>query len=89
MLADQSWDDGLSGLDERARFAVSGAGLELSISFDEGYPFAQVYAPPADDLICFEPMTAPTDALVSGASLTVVAPHDSYRAAFTVAVAEN
>jgi aldose 1-epimerase len=45
-----------------------------------------VYAPPGRNFICFEPMTAPTDALRSGTGLTVLAPGDSYRAAveFTV-----
>jgi len=32
----------------------------------EGHSYAQVYAPAGGDFICFEPMTAPTDALVSG-----------------------
>jgi galactose mutarotase-like enzyme len=28
-----------------------------------GQPYAQVFAPAGEDVVCFEPMTAPTDAL--------------------------
>ena len=54
--------------------------------FLEGYPCAQVYAPPARHLICFEPMTAPANALRSGAGLRVLEPGESYRATFAVSV---
>jgi galactose mutarotase-like enzyme len=88
-LDEMSWDDGLSGLSTPPVFTVSGGALSLTVTFREGYPFAQVYAPPADDLICFEPMTAPTNALVDGRDLRLVAPGEEYRAAFSVAVAHN
>ena len=54
--------------------------------FEEGFPFAQVYAPPANDLISFEPMTAPTDALRVG-GFPVAEPGKPYRAVFSVACA--
>ena len=38
-------------------------------TFDDAYPYAQVFAPEADDVIAFEPMTAPTNALASGVDL--------------------
>ena len=47
-------------------FALEGGGRRIEVSFDRGYPYAQVYAPDDDDVIAFEPMTAPTNALVSG-----------------------
>ena len=53
-----------------------------------GYPFAQVFAPPGSDFVCFEPMTAPANALARGGpDLTLVAPGESYGAAFAVGVA--
>jgi aldose 1-epimerase len=88
-LGDSSWDDGLSGLSDPPVFTVSGAGLSLTVTFAEGYRFAQVYAPPGQDLICFEPMTAPTNALVDGRDLVRVEPGGEHRAAFSVAVAHN
>jgi aldose 1-epimerase len=51
-----------------------------------GYPFAQLYAPEDDDVVAFEPMTAPTNALVSGSDLTVIEAGDSYEAAFELTV---
>ena len=56
------------------------------MSFDRGYPFAQVYAPEDDDVIAFEPMTAPTNALVSGQDLKLLEPDESYEASFSIGV---
>jgi aldose 1-epimerase len=42
--------------------------------------------PPDQDFICFEPMTAPTNALVNGEGLALVAPGERYRAAFRVSI---
>jgi galactose mutarotase-like enzyme len=86
LLRDTSWDDGLVGLEVPAQFLVSDGERALSVSFEAGYDWAQVYAPPGHDYICFEPMTAPTDALNSGEGLTVIDPGESYRACFTIAV---
>jgi aldose 1-epimerase len=47
---------------------------------------AQVYAPPEEQFTCFEPMTAPTDALVSGRGLRAVAPGDALQAEFRLRV---
>ena len=44
------------------------------MGFDSGYQMAQVYAPAAHDVIAFEPMTAPTNSVVSGDGLRHVAP---------------
>jgi galactose mutarotase-like enzyme len=58
------------------------------VAFDGGYPYAQVYAPGDDDVIAFEPMTAPTNALVSGGTdLFLLAPGESHRASFSITVA--
>jgi galactose mutarotase-like enzyme len=55
--------------------------------FVQGYRFAQVFAPPGSDFVCFEPMTAPTNALVSGGpDLPVVEPGGRHDAAFAIAV---
>ena len=86
-LNDDSWDDGLAGLGEPAVFSVRAGAVTVSAVFEEGYAFAQVYAPPGERFICFEPMTAPTDALRSGESLRVVAPGGRYRARWRVAIA--
>jgi len=84
-LADSSWDDGFAVLEEPARFEViSQSGHGIAVECLEGYPFAQIFAPIGHDFICFEPMTAPTNALRSGDGLTVLSPGEEYRAAFRV-----
>ena len=58
--------------------------------FLDGYPYAQVFAPAGDDVIAFEPMTAPTNALVDGgAELPLVAPGESYEASFSITLADG
>jgi aldose 1-epimerase len=45
-----------------------------------------VFAPADSDFVCFEPMTAPTNALATGADLPIVAPGERYETAFDIAV---
>lgn len=89
VLAERSFDDGLAGLGQPATFTVSAGGATLAVVFDEGFDFAQVYAPPGQDFICFEPMTAPADALNSGEGLMLAAPGVEHRTAFSVRVSDN
>jgi aldose 1-epimerase len=84
-----SWDDGLAGLTSPPEFSVSAGAQTITVTFDDGYGYAQVFAPAGQDFICFEPMTAPTNALVDGHALTLVAPGEEYRAAFSIAVSDN
>jgi galactose mutarotase-like enzyme len=83
---DRDYDDGFAGLPERPAFSLAGGGRRIVVTFLEGYPFAQVFAPPGQDFICFEPMTAPTNALQAGAGLRLVRPGERYRAAFRLSV---
>src|SRR5262249_5889222 len=57
---DKSFDDGYDQATEGAVFAVSGGGRRIEVHFEHGFPAAQIFAPPAEDLVCFEPMAAPT-----------------------------
>ena len=61
---------------------LSGPGREIALEFEGGYHFTQVYAPTDQPFICFEPMTAPTNALISGDRLGSVAPGEQFRAIF-------
>jgi len=65
-LGDKAFDDGYDEVAEGAVFAVSGGGRRIEVHFEQGYPAAQIFAPPSEDVVCFEPMTAPTDALRRG-----------------------
>jgi galactose mutarotase-like enzyme len=86
-LGARTFDDAYTAPPDGAPFALSGGGRRIELAFEVGFPFAQVYAPPDDAVIAFEPMTAPTNALVDGgAALPLVAPGEHYRAAFSITV---
>jgi aldose 1-epimerase len=65
-LGDKAFDDGYDKVADGAVFAVSGGGSRIEVHFERGYPAAQIFAPPSEDVVCFEPMAAPTDALRLG-----------------------
>ncbi len=65
-LGDKTFDDGYDEVADGAVFAVSGGGRRIEVHFEQGYPAAQIFAPPGEDVVCFEPMAAVTDALRSG-----------------------
>ena len=89
-LGARTFDDAYLAPPSGAAFALEGGGRRVELAFETGFPYAQVFAPPDDDVIAFEPMTAPANALVTaGPELTLLAPGDSYRAAFSITVRER
>jgi aldose 1-epimerase len=88
-LGSRTFDDGYLAPAESAPFAVSGGGRRIEVRFGHGFPYAQVYAPEDDDVIAIEPMTAPTNALVTGGpDLPIVEAGGEYRAGFSITVSE-
>jgi galactose mutarotase-like enzyme len=85
-LGDRTFDDAFDGLTDPPEFAISGAGRRLSLRLGRGYRFAQVYAPPNSDFICFEPMTAPVNPF-AGDRTALAEPGTGYLARFEIAVA--
>ena len=83
-LGSRTFDDEFAAPAEP--FVLEGGGRRIEVSFGQGFPYAQVYAPDNDDVIAFEPMTAPTNALVSGQDLKLLEPGESYEATFTITV---
>ncbi len=79
-----SLDDGYA-LGTDRRLVLSGPGHRLTVALDEGYPFAQVYAPIGSSFVALEPMTASTDAL-SRAGTISVEPGDHHSACFVVSI---
>jgi aldose 1-epimerase len=86
-LGDGGWDDAYDELSPRPRFSVTAEGRSIELEFLRGYGHAQVFAQPGQSFVCFEPMTAPTNALVSGSGLRLVEPGAEFRAAFAVSIA--
>ena len=86
----RTFDDAYTAPEDGAPFVLAGGGRRLELAFGAGYPYAQVFAPAEDDVIAFEPMTAPTNALVDGGPhLPLLAAGDSYRAAFSVSISQQ
>jgi galactose mutarotase-like enzyme len=83
-LHGDEFDDLYAFAGDRAA-TLRGRGRRLRLALDDGYPFLQVYAPAARPFCCLEPMTAPTNALVSGDHPTV-RPDASFGASFTASV---
>ncbi|MGH2964111.1 MAG: aldose 1-epimerase [Solirubrobacterales bacterium] len=89
-LESRTFDDAYVAPRGGSRFAVCGGARRIEVSFESGYPYAQVYAPADDDVIALEPMTAPTNALVTGGpDLPMVAPGDAYSATFSIVVTDD
>jgi galactose mutarotase-like enzyme len=84
-LGEREFDDGFDEVVEPALFRAA-AGRRIELEFLEGFPCAQVFAPRNSEFICFEPMTAPANALRSGMGLRVLEAGERYRASFSVQV---
>jgi galactose mutarotase-like enzyme len=84
-LGERGFDDAYEAV-EPEPFVAAGGGRRLEVRFEAGFPSAQVFAPPEQDLICFEPMTARTDALRAG-GYPVARPGAPYEASFSITVA--
>ena len=72
-----------------ARFRLEGARESVTVEYGESYPVAVVYAPPGRGFVCFEPMSAPTNAFNAAhdgwfKDLPVVAPGGVWKGVFRV-----
>jgi galactose mutarotase-like enzyme len=85
-LGDLDLDDGFALSSENQSFSIAGAGRLIAAEWLEGYRYAQIYAPRDKDYAALEPMTAPTNALVSGHGLRLVEPGNAFRAAFRIRI---
>ncbi len=88
-LGARTYDDAFLAPPEGQPLALCGGGRRIELRLGEGYPFTQLYAPADTDAVAIEPMTAPTNALVSGADLPWVSPGGRHVARFTVSVEEG
>jgi aldose 1-epimerase len=84
-LGDRTFDHGYQSA-TGARLRVRAGSRTIEIRLLDGYSHAQLFAPGHEDVIAFEPMTAPADALRSGNGLRTVAPGASFSASFRIDV---
>jgi aldose 1-epimerase len=88
-LGARTFDDSYLAPEDSAPFVLAGDGRRIDVTFGAGYPLVRVYAPDDDDVVAYEPMTAPTNSLVGGApELSLVAPGESYEARFSITVTD-
>jgi aldose 1-epimerase len=86
-LGERTFDDAFVAPRDAAPFVVAGGGRRIAVEFMRGYTIAQVFTPTRAPFICFEPMTAPANALVRGGpDLRLVEPGDRFTAAFAIRV---
>ncbi len=86
-LGSRRFDDAYLAPPDGEPFALSGGGRRLELRLGPGYRFAQIFTPGDSDAVAFEPMTAPTNALVTGGpALPLVAPGESFSATFSITV---
>jgi aldose 1-epimerase len=88
-LDGREFDDGFDSVVEPARFSVAATDRQIELTFLQGYPCAEIFAPASSQFICFEPMTAPANALRSGDGLRLLAPGERFVAKFVVAVGDT
>jgi galactose mutarotase-like enzyme len=85
-LGARTLDDGFDQLAPGAWLGLRDTVRRIRLRLLDGYPVAQVFAPPDADVVSLEPMTAPVNALVTGRGLSTVAPGESFRATFALDV---
>lgn len=85
-LGTLAFDDGFALFDVPTSMSIGGAGRRISVVLLDGFRNAQVFAPKEKAFVAFEPMTAPTDALVSGSGLRLVEPGGTFSATFCIHV---
>lgn len=89
-IGQRTWDDGFDRLDPPARFEVHGGPRTIAIEYSDGYPVAQIFAPPGQEYICVEPMTAPTDALnATDGACRSVPPGEHWSASFRISPSQR
>jgi galactose mutarotase-like enzyme len=62
-IGDRPWDDGFDRIAQPCRFELRHGRRAITVEYGEGYPIAQIFAPPGEEYVCIEPMTAPANAL--------------------------
>jgi hypothetical protein len=65
-LGSNVYDDGFDNVPEGSVFTLAGGDRRIDVTFEKGYPAAQLFAPGGENIVAIEPMAAPTDSLRRG-----------------------
>jgi aldose 1-epimerase len=65
-LGSAEYDDGFDSVADGAVFTLAGGDRRIDVTFETGYPAAQLFAPQGESIVAIEPMAAPTDSLRRG-----------------------
>lgn len=87
-LGSTSWDRAFADVADGSVFTVTDGSLMATVHFETGWPAAQVFAPSGENVICFEPMKAPANALVTGSRLRSVDPGESDVSQFSIRISK-
>jgi galactose mutarotase-like enzyme len=60
---DRTWDDAFERVEPDSCFELSAGGRTIKVHYGDGFSVAQIFAPPGQEYLCVEPMTAPPNAL--------------------------
>ena len=85
-IGQHTYDDGFALIGDQATLSIAGAGRRIFVELLEGFTHAQVYVPPGAEFVALEPMTAATNALISGDGLRLVVPGGEFVASFRIRV---
>lgn len=89
-LGERTFDSGYDRLlGAEPVFSVADETRKIAVTHLSGYPVGQVYTPEDAHFICYEPMTAPVNALVSDHELPWVQPGESFTASYSIAVTSS
>ena len=77
-------DDVFGGLEANATFRVKGKNQVIEVVYGKDYTIGVVYAPAGQSFICFEPMTAPTNAFNTPGSYKTIAPGTTWRESYWI-----
>jgi aldose 1-epimerase len=89
-LGERTYDDAFLAPPPGTPFSLVGPDRRLELRMDRGYPFTQIFAPADTDAVAIEPMTAPTNALLTGGpELTLIPPGETFSSAFAIQIFES
>lgn len=85
-LGDAFMDDVWVDASDGAEAVLEGGGHRITVRWVEGYDIAVVFAPTEFDVVCLEPMTAPTDPFRGWWPLRLAEPGETVSAVFEIEV---